>query len=73
MLILLRVGEKLAIKLKIVRYKNKGLRDAIIHKKKKRKREKAMQLYDPGEHKEQTLFFNLTKIARVRQRVADAK
>jgi hypothetical protein len=31
---LLRADEKLATKLKIVRHENKGLRDAIIHKKK---------------------------------------
>jgi hypothetical protein len=73
MLMLLRAGEKLATELKIVRYKNKRLRDAIIHKKKKRKRGKAIHLYNPGEHKGQILFFNLIKIARVRQRVADAE
>jgi hypothetical protein len=49
---LLRAGEKLATELKIVRYENKGLRDVIIHEKKKRKRGKVMHLYNPGEHKE---------------------
>jgi hypothetical protein len=70
---LLRAGEKLATKLKIVRHENKGLRDAIIHEKKKRKHGKAMHLYNPGEHEGQALFFSPAKIARVRQRVADAE
>jgi flagellar biosynthesis/type III secretory pathway chaperone len=47
--ILLRVGEKLATKLEIVRYKNNNLRKAIIHEKKKRKCGKAMNLYNPDE------------------------
>ena len=63
---MLRVGEKLATELDIVRYKNNGLRKAIIHKKKKRKRGKAINLYDPGEKEEQVLFFSPAKVARVR-------
>jgi hypothetical protein len=43
----------------------------VLHEKKKRKRGKAMNLYDPKENKGQALFFSPTKIARVRQRVAD--
>jgi hypothetical protein len=70
---LLRAGEKLATKLKIVRHENKGLRDAIIYEKKKRKRGKAMNLYDPDEKEGQALFFSPAKIARVRQRNADAE
>jgi hypothetical protein len=48
--ILLRAGEKLATKLNIVRYKNKELREVIIHEKKKRKRGKLMHLYDLNEN-----------------------
>jgi len=46
--ILLRAGEKLATELKIVRYKNNNLRKVIIHKKKKRKRGKTINLYNPN-------------------------
>jgi hypothetical protein len=49
--ILLRAGEKLTTELEIVRYKNNDLRKAIIYKKKKRKRGKAINLYDPNEKK----------------------
>jgi hypothetical protein len=38
--ILLRAGEKLTTKLEIVRYKNDGLRKAIIHEKKNENVEK---------------------------------
>jgi hypothetical protein len=69
--ILLRTGEKLTTELKIVRHKNNGLRKAIIHEKKKRKRGKAMNLYDPDEQEGQTLFFSPAKVARVRQRNAN--
>jgi hypothetical protein len=69
--ILLRAGEKLATELEIVRHENQGLRKAILHEKKKRKRGKAMNLYDPEENEGQALFFSPAKIARVRQRVAD--
>jgi hypothetical protein len=63
---LFRAGEKLVTNLKIVRHENKGLRDAIIHEKKKRKREKAMHLYDPSENEGQALFFSSAKVTRVR-------
>ena len=69
--ILLRAGEKLATELEIVRHENNGLRKAIIHEKKKRKRGKAMNLYDPDEKEGQALFFSPAKVARVRQRNAD--
>jgi DDE superfamily endonuclease len=69
--ILLRAGEKLATELEIVRHENNGLRKAIIHEKKKRKRGKAMNLYDPDENEGQALFFSPAKVARVRQRNAD--
>jgi hypothetical protein len=71
--ILLRAGEKLATELEIVRHENNGLRKAIIHEKKKRKRGKAMNLYDPDEKEGQALFFSPAKVARVRQRHADAE
>jgi hypothetical protein len=70
---LFRVGEKLAVELEIVQHENRGLRQAIIHEKKKRKRGKAMNLYDPDENEGQALFFSSAKIARVRQRNADAE
>jgi DDE superfamily endonuclease len=69
--IMLRAGEKLATELDIVRHENQGLRKAVFHEKKKRKRGKAMNLYDPEENEGQALFFSPAKIARVRQRVAD--
>jgi DDE superfamily endonuclease len=69
--ILLYASEKLATELEIVRYENQGLRKAIFYEKKKRKRGKAMNLYDPEENEGQALFFSPAKIARVRQRVAD--
>ncbi len=69
--ILLRAGEKLATELDIVRHENQGLRRAVLHEKKKRKRGKAMNLYDPEENEGQALFFSPAKIARVRQRAAD--
>ena len=40
-------------------------------KKKRRKRGKAMNLYDPGEQGGRGLFFSPEKIARVRQRNTD--
>jgi hypothetical protein len=69
--ILARAGEKIAAELEIVRHENEGLRKAIIHEKKKRKRGKAMNLYDPDEKEAQSLFFSPAKVARVRQRNAD--
>ena len=71
--VLLHASEKLAAELEIVRYENQGLRKTIIHEKKKRKRGKAMHLYDPGEIEGQALFFSPAKIARVRARVTDEK
>jgi hypothetical protein len=71
--ILLHAGEKLAAQLEIARHENQGLRKAIIHEKKKRKRGKAMNLYDPGEKEGQALFFSPAKIARVRERNAEQK
>jgi hypothetical protein len=44
--VLLHAGEKLATNLNIVQHEVVGLRKAIIHEKKRRKRGKAMHLYD---------------------------
>jgi hypothetical protein len=70
---LLDIGEELAAKVSILQHENEGLRKAIIHEKKKRKRGKAMNLYDPGENEGQALFFSPAKIMRVRERVAQEK
>jgi hypothetical protein len=71
--ILLYASEKLAAQLEIARHENQGLRKTIIHEKKKRKRGKAMNLYDPEEKEGQALFFSPAKIARVRARDAEQK
>jgi hypothetical protein len=47
--VLLRAGEKFAADRDIVRHEVTGLRKAVIHEKKKRKRGKVMYLYDEGE------------------------
>jgi DDE superfamily endonuclease/Tc5 transposase DNA-binding domain len=71
--VLLRAGEKLATNLNIVRRENIGLRKAVLHEKKKRKRGKAMHLYDEGENEGQARFFSPAKVARVRERTATAE
>jgi hypothetical protein len=71
--VLLYASEKLAAQLEIARHENQGLRKTIIHEKKKRKRGKAMNLYDPEEKEGQALFFSPAKIARVRARDAEQK
>ena len=68
---MLRASEKLAIELNLIRYENQGLRKAVLYKKKKRKYEKAMNLYDPEKNEFQVLFFSPAKIGRARQRVVD--
>jgi hypothetical protein len=70
--VLLRAGEKLATDNDLLRHENRGLRNAIIHEKKKRKRGKAMHFLDEGEIEGQALFFSPAKVARVRQRLRDA-
>ncbi len=47
--ILVRAGEKLVSKNKILRIENEGLRDAIFEKKRKRKRGKTLDFYEKGE------------------------
>ena len=71
--ILLRAGEKLAADRDIVRHENTGLRKAVIHEKKKRKRGKAMHLFDEDETEGQARFFSPAKIARIRERTAAAE
>ena len=72
-IILVRANEKLATDNKLLRKKNMGLRGAIFKKKRKRKREKALNFYNKGKQEGQVLFFNPTKITRVRERVAAQK
>jgi hypothetical protein len=71
--VLLRAGETLATNLDIVRHENIGLRKAILHEKKRRKRGKAMHLYDEGETEGQGRFFSPAKVARARERAAAAE
>jgi hypothetical protein len=68
--ILVRAGEKLASENKILRIENEGLRGAIFEKKRKRKRDKALNFYEEGEQAGQTLFFSPAKIIRARERAA---
>jgi hypothetical protein len=71
--VLLDAGEKFATDRDIVRHENIGLRKAVLHEKKKRKRGKAMHLYDEGETKGQAPVFSPAKIARIRERNAAAE
>ena len=70
--VLLHAGEKFAADRDIVQHEVAGLRKAVLHEKKKRKRGKAMHLYDEGETEGQGRFFSPTKIARVRERMLAA-
>ena len=69
--ILLHASEKLTTELEIARHEIQGLRKTIIHEKKKRKRGKAMHLYDPEEKEGQVLFFSPVEITRIHERVTD--
>jgi putative cell wall-binding protein len=71
--ILLRASEKLAADRDIVRHENIGLRKAVLHEKKKRKRGKAMHLYDEGETEGQGRFFSPAKVGRILERIATAE
>jgi hypothetical protein len=71
--VLLRAGEKLATNLDIVRHENIGLRKAVLHEKKRRKRGKAMHLYEEGENEGQGRFFSPAKVARARDRITTAE
>ena len=70
--ILVRAGEKLVSKNKILRKENEGLRDAIFEKKRKRKPDKTLDFYK-GEQAGQALFFSPAKITRARERAAALK
>jgi hypothetical protein len=71
--VLLHAGEKLAADLDIAQHEIIGLQKAVLHEKKKRKRGKAMHLYDEGETEGQGRFFSPTKIGRIRERAAAAE
>ena len=71
--ILLHASEKLATRLEIVQHENIGLRKAIIHEKKKRKRGRALQLFEEGDNPAQARFFSPEKISRIRMRNAEVE
>ena len=71
--ILVRAGEKLTSKNKILRQENEGLRDAIFKEKRKKKRDKILNFYKKGEQAGQALFFSSAKITRARERAAALK
>jgi regulator of replication initiation timing len=71
--ILIRDNKKFAIENKILRKEVEDLRKAIFKKKRKRKREKALNFYKKDEMEDQTLFFNSAKITRARERAAVLK
>jgi hypothetical protein len=66
-----RASEKLATHFEIVQHENRGLREAIKVEKRKRKRRKAMGLFDPEETGGQPVFFSPAKVELARQRFAD--
>ena len=66
---LLHAGEKLATKADIAQHEVNGLRKAIVHEKKKRKRGKAMHLWEEDENQNQGRFFSPAKIGRLRERI----
>jgi hypothetical protein len=68
--ILVRAGEKLVSKNKILRIENEDLRGAIFEKKRKKKRGKALNFYEKGEQVGQALFFSPAKVTRARERAA---
>jgi hypothetical protein len=71
--VLLHANEKLITELEIARHEIQGLRKTIIHEKKKRKRGKAMNLYDPEEKEGQAMFFSPAKVGRCRDRAESEK
>ena len=70
--VLLRAGEKFATSHDLVRHENIGLRKAVLYEKQRRKRGKAMNLYDDDEKEGQGRFFSPAKVARARERTAAA-
>jgi hypothetical protein len=71
--ILMRDGEKFAIKNKILRKEVEDLRETIFEKKRKKKRGKVLNYYKKDEMENQILFFSPAKIARARERAAALK
>jgi hypothetical protein len=71
--ILLHAGEKLAADLDIAQHEFIGLQKAVLQEKKKRKRGKAMHLYNEGDAEGQGRFFSPTKIGRIRERITAAE
>jgi hypothetical protein len=68
---LLRAGVKLAADIKILRCEIADLRETIKGEKRRRKRGKAMGLYDKDGSPSQPLFFSPAKVAQARQRAAE--
>jgi hypothetical protein len=66
----MRDGEKFAAENKILRKEIENLRKTIFEKKRKKKREKALNFYEKDEMKNQILFFSPAKIARARELAA---
>lgn len=67
---MLKATEKLVIQNEILEHQNRALHGALVNEKKRRKRGKAMGLFDkenPGEAQ----FFSPTKVEAVRQRAHD--
>jgi hypothetical protein len=64
--VLLHASEQLATKLEISQHEVIGLRKAVIHERKKRKRGKALKLLEEGENPSQARFFSPEKVARIR-------
>ena len=64
---LLFAAEKLAAENDILRNENRGLKNAIVLEKKKRKRGKAMKLHEDGEAAGQALFFSPARVGRLRE------
>ena len=71
--VLLHAGEKFAADRDVVRHQVAGLRNAVLHEKQRRKRGKAMNLYDDDENGAQGRFFSPAKVARARERIAIAE
>ena len=71
--VLLHAGEKFAADRDIIRHQVAGLRKAVLHEKQRRKRGKAMNLYDDDENGAQGRFFSPAKVARARERIAIAE
>ena len=68
--LIIRATEKLVIKNNILEHENKGLRNALIDEKKRRKKSKAMGLFSKDKPRE-AVFFSPAKIAAIRTRYED--